>query len=91
MRAFMSTDESPARQSFEQDQLDGRPLGLEVKAEHEARAILAENEPEIMSAEYATPYTQSDMRLTVTTRDYEGYAVAVACLADALRAFVGEE
>ena len=54
---------------------------------HEARAILAETEPAIY---YPGHEGKEHLAYTVTTRDYEGYRVAVDCLVSSLTRFIND-
>jgi len=58
-----------------------------LDSEGEARAILAETEPGIY---YPGHEGKEHLAYTVTTRDYEGYRVAVDCLVSSLTRFVND-
>src|SRR5262245_59222773 len=67
---------------------EDEPAFLAALAVNEASRILSVSEPRIIAEGFASYIGKSDMRVTVSSRDYEAYRVASDCLADALASFV---
>lgn len=91
MRAQLSS--LAARDEWLLERIHDPGLGMLIMAreQREVSTVLARTQPELIAEgfeDYLRRGGASDMRVTVLTRDYDGYRVAVDCLADGIAAWL---